>query len=145
VIADLDLCPSCLTELPVGYAFDHVAIDRVLAGAARDLFAAMTADERREVVLAGLSRGMTLMSLRDLLSWGYQHLQALLPDEHPDSKRSADARLERRIRQLWSQGITDAVIATELGCEPSKIGRFRRRMGLPTRRNIAQVRREWAA
>lgn len=129
--AIFDICPMCLVELPDGYPFDHVAIDRALAGD-RDLFASMDADARREVVVTGLARGASLLDLVETLSWAYNTLQALLPDEHPESVASATARNERLIRELWEQALPDVTISARTGLNPSKIGRIRKRLGLAT-------------
>lgn len=126
------LCPACLTELPASYPYDHVAIDRA-AGGDRTAFAAMSAGEKREVVVTGLAHGAALLDLSILLSWPYNRLQEVLPDGHPASRASQVAEVERLIRDLWEQNLLDVTIAARTGLNPSKIGRIRKRLGLPTR------------
>jgi hypothetical protein len=128
---DTDICPACLAELPAGYLFDHVAIDRA-AGGDRALFARMQEAERREVVTTTLARGAGLHNLAQTLNWPYTHLQALLPDSHPESRQSQQADAEQLIRQLWEQGLQDTTISARTGLNPSKVGRIRKRLGLGT-------------
>jgi len=99
---DISLCPACLTEFPVGYPYDHVAVDRAVAGDRRT-FVSMTTPERAEVVITGLAGQATLLDLVALLSWPYNQLQALRPDEHPASRASQDAEEERLVRELWER------------------------------------------
>jgi hypothetical protein len=56
------LCPLCLDELPDNYPFDHVAIDRILAGKQRPADRA----ERDEAIRVGIRRGMTITQLAQL-------------------------------------------------------------------------------
>jgi hypothetical protein len=53
-----DFCPGCLNVLPQGYAFDHVAIDRALAGDTTVL-AAMDLLELQELVFEARRRGLS--------------------------------------------------------------------------------------
>jgi hypothetical protein len=127
----LDICPACLAQLAEDYPFDHVAVDRGVAGD-RSVFAAMAGPERLEVVVTALSRGVTLLDLADRLAWPYHHLQEMLPPEHPESVESATATAEKIIRELWEQKLADVTISARTGYNPSKIGRIRKRLGLPT-------------
>lgn len=131
-MTDIVLCPACLTELSPDYALDHVAVDRALAGD-RALFVALDRSHRSEVVVTGLARGITLLDLTKRLSWPYNQLQALLPDGHPESPVSQRIQVERLIRDLWEQDLLDVTIAARTGLNPSKIGRIRKRLGLPPR------------
>jgi len=141
---ELIICPACLSELPDDYPYDHVAIDRAVAGD-RPLFVAMSTEERSEVVSTGLSRGATLLDLVNLLSWPFGQLQAVLPDEHPESTASRNARVEQQVRQLWAQGLRDVTISARTGLNPSKVGRVRKRLGLATKvRTNAERRAVWA-
>lgn len=141
----VDLCPGCLIELADDYAFDHVAIDRVLAGD-RDLFKAMKTAERLEVLLTAFTRGLTIKTLAEAIEWPYAWLQGLLPAEHPQSRESYLADAEQQIRDLYGRGQSDATIAAKTGINPTQIGRLRKKLGLPTRRRSSkQIRQEWAA
>jgi hypothetical protein len=140
---DIYLCPCCLAELPGDYRFDHVAIDRAVHGD-HPLFAAMGTDERCEVVLTALARGTGLLELSMLFSWPVANLQGLLPDGHPLSRATEQARLEQVIREMWARGATDVVISVRTGWNPSKIGRIRRRLGLATLTR-SNTQKEWAA
>lgn len=126
-----ELCPSCLNELPAGYPYDHVAIDRALRGD-RTTFAAMSTAERAETVITGLARGIDLGRLAHLLTWPYFVLQALLPDDHPNSHAAERARNEQAVRDLWAQNLPDVTIAARTGLNPSVVGRTRKRLGLPS-------------
>jgi hypothetical protein len=56
------------------------------------------------------------------------------------------ADLELMIREMWERGVPDIVIAVNAGCNPSKIGRIRAKLGLPTRRRTsARKKAVWAA
>lgn len=136
---DVDICPACLTELPAGYPYDHVAIDRAGRGD-RNLFTTMPTAERREVVIAALARGVRLTDLARTLNWTYTSLQSLLPDDHPESTRSHAERADRQVRELWEQGLQDVTIAARTGLNPSTVGRVRKRLGLRT-----LPRRRWTA
>ena len=127
----VDICPACLIELPAGYPFDHVAIDRA-AGGDRALFVDMPSDLRREVVITALARGSSLYDLMQILNWPYSSLQSVLPDSHPESTQSQDIRSEQLIRQLWERGLQDVTISARTGLNPSKVGRIRKRLGLET-------------
>lgn len=127
-----DLCAACLTELPAGYPYDHVAIDLALTGR-RDLFEAMDAGERREVVLTGLGRKVSLWEISRRLDWPYGHLQELLPEDHPLSATRRQACLERQIREMWADDLKDVEIALRLGQHASVIGRVRKRLCLPSK------------
>jgi hypothetical protein len=141
----IDICPSCLTELPDGYPFDHVRIDKALGPiTGPDLFRAMSKAERREVVLTALRRGVTMRALAERLNFRRDYVQGLLPDEHPESRMSNQVRLEEQIRTMWSKGDSDQVIALLTDWEPSKIGRTRQRLGLPTKRKPADWKATWA-
>jgi hypothetical protein len=52
------LCPKCLNVLPEDYPFDHVAIDRALAGD-HTVIRGMPLAERREIVRIAETRGLT--------------------------------------------------------------------------------------
>jgi hypothetical protein len=124
-----DLCPACLAELPADYPFDHVLIDRALSSQPH-LFRTMSHSERTEVVLTGLARGRSLNGLAVGLSWPFAHIQALLPDEHPQSAKSQREALEKRVAELWSQGQSDSTIALRTGKNAAVIGRVRKDLGL---------------
>lgn len=119
LLIDTDICPACLVELPADYPFDHVAIDRAIAGD-RAVFRALPEDEQREAVVTALARGTSLRDLAESLNLLIPHLQALLPDEHPESAASESARTERLIRELWAQGLQDVTIAARTGLNPQQ-------------------------
>jgi hypothetical protein len=138
------MCPGCLAEIPVGYPYDHVGIDRVLSGD-RALFDRMGVDEQAEAVAAGLARGMTLRDLATLLRASYLAIRALLPSEHPQSEASYLANLRRVVAEMYGRGQSDATIGAYLDINPTQVGRMRRELGLVTRRRTtAQVRQQWA-
>lgn len=139
-----ELCPACLTELPDGYAYDHVAIDLALAGR-RDLFAAMNEGERREVVLTGLGRRLNLSVIADRLGWPYGRVQELLPDEHPQSAAGRYEAIDQRVKELYEQDLKDMQIALRIGAHVSVVGKVRKRLRLPAKfgpggKRLAEVR-----
>jgi hypothetical protein len=127
-----ELCAACLTELPAGYPYDHVAIDLALTGR-RDLFKAMTAGERREVVLTGLARGLTLNIITTRLNWTYGRIQELLPADHPLSVTRQQPDLEQAIRELWAADLKDIEISLRIGQHVSVVGKVRKRLCLPAK------------
>lgn len=122
------LCPTCLTELPEDYPFDHVAIDLAL-GRRPELFATLARDERVEVVRIGLERGRTLGQLSRHFGWSYADMQALVYVH----KLPRSVEVEKQVRRLWEQDLNDGQIGLRLGKHPSSIGKIRQRIGLPTR------------
>jgi hypothetical protein len=136
----ITVCPACLMQLPDGYPYDHVAIDRVLSGD-RILFAAMSRAEKQQVVITGLARRRSLRDLTDQLTWPYAALQTLLPDEHPQSKAAESTRVEAQITELWHRRLSDVEICIRTGLNPGKIGRIRKRLGLPTVPTTEALRR----
>ena len=132
--ADADICPACLTLLPDGYQFDHVAVDRAISGD-RTIFAAMTEPEKVDVVVTALSRGFTVSRLAKTLSWPYVRIQQLVPAGHPCSIAEKTARDEQKIRELWEKGLRDVDISAATGINPTQIGRTRKKLGLATRRS----------
>jgi hypothetical protein len=132
------LCPACLRELADNYPYDHVAIDRALAGQP-ELFTAMTHAEQREAVLTGLERGMSITLLAKRLHCRGGYLRELLPADHPESvenarqRRAAErAALDTTIRTLWAEGIPDTDIALRTGHSVYVIADARRRLALST-------------
>jgi hypothetical protein len=132
------LCPACLTELPDNYPHDHVVIDRALSNEP-ERFATMRRAARREVVLTGLARGLTITALSRHLGCAGRSLRDLLPAEHPESLANARIRhaaerqqLEATIRELWEQGLPDTEISLRTGMTVYLIADIRRRLGLST-------------
>jgi hypothetical protein len=132
------LCPACLAELPADYPFDHVVIDRALTSQPERL-ATMRRQERREVLLTGLARGMTITALTRHFGWSTRQLRALLPADHFESEVNARKRhdaereqLEATIRSLWEQRLPDTDIALRTGRTVYVVADVRRRLGLAT-------------
>ncbi|MEU8656926.1 hypothetical protein [Actinoplanes philippinensis] len=135
---NLTLCPACLTVLPEDYPYDHVAIDRTLT-TQPERFTTMTRPERREVIITGLNRGMSIKALAALLHHGTATLQALLPADHPDSATSRRTRraaeriaLDTAVQALWSDGLPDTDISLRTGRSVYAVADARRRLGLAT-------------
>jgi hypothetical protein len=132
------LCPACLDELPGDYPYDHVAIDRALTSQPGRL-AGMDPCERREVILTGLARGMSVTRLAHHFTTATAKIRALLPAGHPESaanarnRHAADrAELDTAVRALWDRGLPDTEIALRTGRSVYVIADTRRRLGLPT-------------
>jgi hypothetical protein len=134
----ITLCPACLAELPDDYPYDHVVIDRVLT-TQPELLSGMTRRERREVVVTGLTRGMSISALSVRLNRAVKYLRELLPADHPESaisnrnRRAAErAHLDVTVRDLWDKGLPDTDIALRTGTSVYVVGDTRRRLGLAT-------------
>jgi hypothetical protein len=132
MIPDLNICPACLMELPAGYRYDHVRIDRVLGGD-RALWLAMRQPERREAVLTGIGRRVYPQRLAELLDISYHHVQGVLPDEHPQSRASFVAAAEEKVVRLWMAGATYSEISAASGLDPRTVTKVRHARGLPDR------------
>lgn len=139
-LTDITLCPVCLTELPPGYDFDHVAIDRAL-DSDPDLLNAMDPAEQCEVVLTGLARGLTVTGIARRFGWSTGRVRALLPDEHPEStagarkRRAAQRRqLDQLVHDLAAQGLPDTEIALRTERSVYVITDTRRRLNLASHR-----------
>ncbi|MEV4283270.1 hypothetical protein [Actinoplanes xinjiangensis] len=141
----ITLCPACLTVLPEDYPYDHVAIDRTLT-TQPERFTGMARPERREVIITGLNRGMSIKTLAALFHHGTATLQALLPEEHPASAVSVRNRraaerlaLDTAVQALWSEGLPDTDISLRTGRSVYAVADARRRLGLPTHTNRRAV------
>lgn len=128
----ITLCPSCLIELPDDYPFDHVEIDRAVAGDRR-VFADMNREQRTDVVVTGLARGKSLNQLAVQFGWSFDRIQELLPDEHLQSAEKSRSELQIRIRELYDQDLTDGDIALRLGRPLGTVSKMRSRMKLPSK------------
>jgi hypothetical protein len=124
------LCPACLTVLPGDYPFDHVAIDRALAGEAR-LFTAMTTAERKETLQVGISRGMTLDQMAKRLHRSGAELRQVVGIVPPSPRVAAKEQLDRLVADLWKQELSDGDIALRTGRHTGSITKVRRRLQLP--------------
>lgn len=127
-----DLCPHCLDELPADYPYDHVAVDKAVAGDTR-IFRAMTRDEQREVIRTGRARGLTITALSVKLGRSTTDLHDLMgePVGEDDDERRA---LNERITQLWQAQLTDADIGLRTGLHPGSVQKIRTRLKLPAHR-----------
>jgi hypothetical protein len=132
------LCPACLDELPDDYPYDHVAIDRALTSQPERI-TTMDSHERREVILTGLARDMTVTGLASQFHWRTGQIRALLPADHPESTANARKRrlaeraeLDATVRDLWDHGLPDTEIALRSGHSVYAIADTRRRLGLAT-------------
>jgi hypothetical protein len=132
------LCPACLVELPDDYPFDHVGIDRALTREPGSL-SHMKPQERREVIVTGLARGMSILALTRHFKWSTRQLRALLPADHPESEENAHVRreaereqLEATVRSLWEQRLPDTDIALRTSRTVYLVADIRRRLGLAT-------------
>jgi len=61
-----EFCPQCLTPLPSGYPFDHVAIDRALTGDS-SVLRQMREVELAEAFRVGRARGMSEKTAKQVL------------------------------------------------------------------------------
>jgi DNA-binding NarL/FixJ family response regulator len=123
------LCPACLTELPAGYPYDHVAIDQALAGN-RQVFSAMDDDERREVIQYGRRTGMTDFAISARLHRSLAFIRAVASGT-PPARQPAKGAHDADIRELWARGLSDRAIAARLGFDVSNVRRTRTRLQLP--------------
>lgn len=139
----LNLCPSCLNVLPDDYRFDHVAIDKALAGN-RAVYLAMPAEERHETLRTGLALGRNRAQLAELLHLAYSDVVAVVGHSGKAEER---AELEGEIRRLWQMQLSDGVIALHLGRTINSIYHIRRRLGLTAHFGPGgrRVKREQAA
>lgn len=126
------LCPACLTELPTDYPHDHVAIDAAL-DRSPELFKRMSRDERTEVVVTGLSRGMSLHFLAQRFGWADRTVRLLLPAGHPVLAVDDRAFFEATVRELWERDLPDTAIAMQAGCSPNAVSNARSRLRLPSK------------
>lgn len=115
------LCPSCLTELPPGYPYDHVAIDRALTGRP-ELFRTFSPAEQAETVKAGLTRRMSYNRLARLFHRSVAHLRDLAGD--------VPASFDVQVHQLYRRGHNDQEIAVSLGVHRKTVQTSRDRQGL---------------
>lgn len=120
-----DLCPQCLTELPDGYPYDHVAIDRALNGQA-SLFRRMSTSEQAEVVRTGRTRRIGYTDMARLFMQPADRLRQLVGDTGPHR-----ADFDAKVRALYNQVLPDGTIAVQLGVSYEKVRRSRQRQGLP--------------
>jgi hypothetical protein len=117
-----ELCPSCLTELPDGYAFDHVLIDRTLDGNPQH-FRAMSLEERREVIRTGRARGLSDNAIAVRVGSTKLNIAALMGVD-------LSSQLNEKVAEYWAQGLSDQAISMQVGCHLSQVARVRRRLGL---------------
>jgi hypothetical protein len=117
-----DLCPGCLAELPADYPFDHVRIDRALAGG-RAMFRSMEADEQREVIRTGRERGLSDSAMARAFGLSHTGIHTLMGDERR-------TEVDDQVRVLWESEFNDSVIGMRLGIHPGTVNKIRTRLGL---------------
>lgn len=117
------LCPACLAELPDEYPYDHVEIDRALAGQAA-LFRRMSPDQQAEVVRTGLARGRSYASMSRLFMRSVNALTAMVGDGARDE-------FDQQVRALHAREFSDQKIAVHLGISYDKARKSRVRQHLP--------------
>ena len=125
----IDLCPACLIELRAGYPYDHVRIDRALAGNA-GLFRSMDSDEQREVVRTGRDRGLSVTALGVRLAKSTTDIHNLLGEPTP-ARAPRQEELDSKVRDLWSRELSDSDIALRIGIHPGTVAKKRHHLGLP--------------
>ena len=123
------LCPQCLNVLPDGYPFDHVAIDRALAGDT-SVLAAMPPAERRELVLDGRRRGLEDWEIAALVHRSTARVRRWVANETGRRPGRPSAIDDAAVRRLWQAGLSDRAIAGELGAGRNAVFLSRRRQGL---------------
>lgn len=133
VRAETQLCPSCLDELPAGYPYDHVLIDRALAGN-RAAWFAMNDDERGETVRVGLAHGRTYTQLSNLLRRSATDLSRYAGDATPT--------FDAQVKTLYTKGRNDTEIGLALGVHRRTVQTSRSRQQLPALYGPAG-RRRW--
>jgi hypothetical protein len=129
---NVNLCPSCLADLPADYPYDHVETDQALTSRP-DLFTRMDRVQRVDTVIAGLAKGMTLNQIALHFRWQHAHIQALLPDGHPQSTAAEKTWIEQQVRDLWGQDLSDSAIAIRIGRHPHAVCKIRARLKLPSK------------
>lgn len=141
----VEFCPGCLTVLPDGYEFDHVAIDRALAGDT-SVLAAMPPTERRELVLEGLRRGLREYEIAALMRRSFSEIKRWLTDTRPCRRDQLTAARDAAVRELHREGLSDNAIAKRLGIRKNAVFISRHRQGLPALFNsYGPIRREATA
>lgn len=123
-----EFCPSCLDELPDGYPFDHVAIDRALAGDSA-IFGRMAADERRETITVGRRRGMTDSAIAVAINRSLEQVHRIM-GEATRTSTGPKPKHDALVLKYWQHGLSDHQIAFRLGIARSTVGRTRARQGL---------------
>lgn len=125
-----NLCPSCLTELPDNYPYDHVAIDRALTGSAR-LYGA----ERYEAAREGFRRGMSTTTIAWTLRLSGDTIAGIVAGVIGDERAGSNARehvaLDAEVRRRYAAGQADHHIAAALNVSRSTVQASRARMRLP--------------
>lgn len=120
-----NLCPGCLTELPDDYPFDHVSIDRTIAGDPQ-LFKAMGVEERREVIRAGRALGLSDTAIATRVNRITGDIRYIMGE--PVGR--ADPARDEAVRALWNEGLSDGVIGMRVGMHPGSVAKVRHRLGL---------------
>jgi hypothetical protein len=125
------LCPRCLTELPAGYPYDHVAVDYALAGN-HAVYTAMGQAERREVVHAGRAQGLSDNAIGIRVGRNRTHIRRLMGGRIKNRLSPERlAEIDEQVRTLWEQRLTDAAISRHVGVKGEQVVRSRYRQGLP--------------
>lgn len=119
-----ELCPACLTELPDEYPYDHVRIDRAIAGNPA-LFRSMADDEQREVVTAGRRQGMTNYAIAVRIGSTSVYIATLMDED-------ITAELNQSVAELHAKGLNDLAISLHVGCHRGVVAKVRQRLGLET-------------
>jgi hypothetical protein len=127
-----NLCPSCLNKLPADYPYDHVAIDRALAGGgtARVAFAAMSRDEKAEVIRVGRDHGLSLRQVAQRVRRNAADLQYLL-DEPEEPTADPQVAFDAKVAELYALGHSDEMIGLCIGGNRKTVQKSRDRQGLP--------------
>lgn len=112
------LCPGCATELPAGYPYDHVAIDRALAGQLT-----ITGDTRNEAIRVAERRGWARADIAAVLRCSHSHIA--------DTLGALPPSLDVQVRRLHHAGKDDGVIAVALDVSRKTVAAARARLGLP--------------
>lgn len=139
-----DLCPSCLTELPPDYPFDHVAIDLALAGNTAVL-ERMPRAERVEMVRVAYARGLTESQVGLRVHRSITEIRRWLA---PRKERVRGSKHDATVRELWEQDLTDRQIASRIGKTKTMVFYARKRLKLPARHlpiHLSQTREVAAA
>jgi hypothetical protein len=125
----INLCPKCLNVLPDDYPFDHVAIDRALAGDT-SVLRGMDLAERRELVQTARRSGMTEYAIAARLNRSAGEIRRWFDGPRPRSPRTT--AFDHAVRALYeAERLSDPAIARRLGVSKNAVLVSRRRQHLP--------------